>query len=54
MQYIYEHFEDALSVILIGNNLVNICATSIATVIAISIIGQYGTVAATFVMTIVF
>ena len=35
--YIYNHYENALSTILIGNNLVNIAATSVATVIAISL-----------------
>ena len=32
--YIYNHYDNALSTILIGNNLVNIAATSVATVIA--------------------
>ena len=32
--YIYNHYDNALSTILIGNNLVNIAATSLATVIA--------------------
>ena len=35
MHYIYNHFDSALSTVLIGNNLVNIAATSIATVIAV-------------------
>jgi CBS domain containing-hemolysin-like protein len=50
--YISEHFDDALSTILIGNNLVNIAASSIATVIAIGFMGESGTVAATLIMTI--
>ena len=33
--YIYNHYDNALSTILIGNNLVNIAATSVATVIAL-------------------
>ena len=33
--YIYNHYERALSTLLIGNNLVNIAATSIATVLAV-------------------
>lgn len=49
--YITEHFNDALSTILIGNNLVNIAASSIATVIIIDIFGNKGTVYATFLMT---
>ena len=35
--YIYNHYDRALSTILIGNNLVNIAATSIATVLAIGL-----------------
>jgi putative hemolysin len=50
--YIYEHFDDVLSTILIGNNLVNIAASSIATVIAIHWMGESGTVPAVLVMTI--
>ena len=35
--YIYNHYDRALSTILIGNNLVNIAATSLATVIAVGL-----------------
>ncbi|MBR2615494.1 MAG: HlyC/CorC family transporter [Clostridia bacterium] len=35
--YIYNHFDFALSTVLVGNNLVNIAATSIATVIAVNL-----------------
>lgn len=35
--YIYNHYDCALSTILIGNNLVNIAATSLATVIAVGL-----------------
>ena len=35
--YIYNHYDRALSTILIGNNLVNIAATSIATVLAVGL-----------------
>ena len=35
VHYIYNHYDRALSTILIGNNLVNIAATSLATVLAI-------------------
>ena len=37
MHYIYNHFDHALSTILIGNNLVNIAATSIGTVLAVNL-----------------
>ncbi len=50
--YIHEHFEDALSVILIGNNLVNIGAASIATVIAIKLMGESGVIVSTLIMTV--
>ena len=36
--YIYNHYDNALSTILIGNNLVNIAATSLATVIAVGLV----------------
>ena len=46
-------FEKMISAILIGNNVVNIAASSIATVIATAIIGEkYGPVVSTVVMTI--
>jgi CBS domain containing-hemolysin-like protein len=35
--YIYNHFDFALSTVLVGNNLVNIAATSIATVLAVGL-----------------
>ncbi len=35
VRYIYNHYEKALSTLLIGNNLVNIAATSLATVLAV-------------------
>ncbi len=37
VNYIYNHYEQALSTVLIGNNLVNIGATSLATVIAVNL-----------------
>ena len=52
---ISEDYETALSSILIGNNLVNIAASSVATVIAMSIFGQNSTkgpAIATTVMTV--
>jgi len=40
--YIYNHYDNALSTILIGNNLVNIAATSVATVITINLVDSLG------------
>lgn len=50
--YICEHFDDALSTILIGNNLVNIVASSISTVIVIGLMGESGALVATIIMTL--
>lgn len=50
--YITEHFDDALSAILIGNNLVNIAASSIASVVAILIAGEQFTAVATAIIAI--
>lgn len=46
-------YEDALCTILIGNNLVNIAASSVATVIAIALAGDGGVMLATAVMTVI-
>ena len=40
--FVYDHFDNALSTILIGNNLVNIGATSIATVLAVKLADSLG------------
>jgi len=45
-------FEKALISILVGNNLVNIGASSLATVIAVGLMGEKGAWVATFVMTV--
>lgn len=37
VNYIYSHYDHALATVLIGNNLVNIAATSIATVLAVNL-----------------
>ena len=37
VRYIYNHYDRALSTVLVGNNLVNIGATSLATVIAVNL-----------------
>ena len=42
VNYIYNHYDNALSTILIGNNLVNIAATSVATVIAVNLAHTLG------------
>ncbi len=60
MHYIYKHYDRALSTILIGNNLVNIAATSIATVLAVNLAASMGgkltddmaSTVTTFVMTV--
>lgn len=50
--YIYEHYETALTTILIGNNLVNIASSSLATVIAIQLLGEGGVGVSTAIMTV--
>ncbi|MCF0151481.1 MAG: HlyC/CorC family transporter [Firmicutes bacterium] len=49
---IFTAYDDALISILIGNNLVNIGSSAIATVIALSLMGDDGAYAATAVMTV--
>ena len=49
---IFQNYDRALIAILIGNNLVNIAASSIATVIAIGLLGDGGVGIATVIMTI--
>lgn len=51
--YIINNFNDALSTILIGNNLVNIVASAITTIIAIDLVGHNATLLATIVMTVI-
>ena len=50
--YIINNFNDALSTILICNNLVNIVASAITTLIAIDLVGNNATLLATIVMTV--
>lgn len=50
--YISEHYDKALCTILIGNNLVNIASSSVATVIAMELVGNAGVAVATGVMTV--
>ena len=42
MNFIYNHYEYSLSTVLVGNNLVNIGATSVATVLAVNLAGKMG------------
>ena len=50
--HIKEHYNKALCTILIGNNLVNIASSSVATVIALELVGDAGVAIATGVMTV--
>ncbi|MGN1339308.1 MAG: hemolysin family protein [Oscillospiraceae bacterium] len=51
---ILNKYDKALTTILIGNNIVNIATSSIATILAISIVGeQYGSLVSTIVITVV-
>ena len=51
--HIKEHSGDALITILIGNNLVNIASSAVATVIAVSLMGDAGAWIATLIMTVI-
>ncbi|WP_019133061.1 hemolysin family protein [Peptoniphilus obesi] len=51
--YIINNFNEALSTILICNNLVNIIASAITTLIAIDLVGNNATLLATIVMTVI-
>ena len=51
--HIKEHYDEALITILIGNNLVNIASSAVATVIAISLMGDAGAWIATLIMTVI-
>ena len=57
VHYIYNHYDRALSTLLIGNNLVNIAATSLATVLAVklaaSMNGELSDDAASGIVTVV-
>lgn len=50
---IFNDFEKGLISILVGNNLVNIASSSIATIIAVSLLGDKGAYIATIIMTII-
>ena len=49
---ISENYDKSLCSVLIGNNLVNIASSSVATVIAMALVGDAGVAVATFVMTV--
>ena len=49
---IFDRYEEALISILIGNNLVNIASSALATVIAVGLAGPDGAVLATFIITV--
>ncbi len=51
--YITEHFDKALTTILIGNNIMHLACSSLATVLAIEILGEGHTVLATLVTTVI-
>ena len=49
---ISDNYDKALCSVLIGNNLVNIGSSSVATVVAMALVGDAGVAVATFVMTV--
>ncbi len=52
--YICEHYDKALSTILVGNNIVNIAASSLATILFVGFYGDAtGTLVSTIVLTVV-
>ncbi len=52
--YISEHYDKALSTILVGNNIVNIAASSLGTLLFVSFLGDAsGTLVSTIVLTVV-
>lgn len=53
IEWLIADMQRALTVILIGNNLVNIAASAVATSLAISLIGAKGLIVAVFFMTVV-
>lgn len=50
---LWEKQSKLLSAILIGNNIVNLSASSLATVVAVKLLGSYGAGIATFILTFV-
>ena len=50
--YITQHFDQALSTILVGNTIINIASSSIATFLAIELLGSSGALVSTIAMTV--
>jgi putative hemolysin len=50
---ITDRFDQALSTILVGNNIVNLTSSSIATVLAVSLFGDYGPAISTIFITVI-
>lgn len=53
VEKLLQHKDKLISSLLIGNNLVNVVATSLATSLAIAILGESGVVVASLVMTVI-
>lgn len=51
--HLEQNYDNLLSTILIGNNLVNIASTAVATVLFVNLYGQYGPTISTIVTTVV-
>ena len=51
--HLEQNYDNLLSTILIGNNLVNIATTAVATVLFVKLYGPYGATIATIVTTVV-
>ena len=50
--YILEHFDSALVTILVGTNVTHVAASTIATLLAVSLLGPSGSIVATIVLTL--
>lgn len=53
VQFILDHFDNALTTVLIGTNICHIVLSTLATVLAIAIMGEIGSLVATITVTIV-
>lgn len=53
VERLLSHPDKLLTMILIGNNLVNIYASSIATIVSMRLFGSYAVAVSTFIMTLV-
>ena len=52
VQYILDHFDSALVTILVGTNVTHVAASTIATLLAVSLLGPSGSIVATIVLTL--